>query len=184
LHRLRLAPFDSTPALARAQILHLATLGAEKPAGGCCTQRRMRRRGTMSRMAGITQAFRDAGSGLLHGVLIGYARARVSVPVMASRRRVDPEASISNRVCEIAARGMHLCRFSERRSPILFVFDFRVHGDLRRWDGRGTTCAHGLSHAAPRSRTDSAWRTRLLVRYRDFELAEGAGTCAGLSAAA
>ena len=76
---------------------------------------------------------------------VRYARARVPFPVMVSRRRVDPEASISNSVCEIAARGVHLCKFSERRSPILFVFDFRVHSRLRRWDSRGTTCANGQS---------------------------------------
>jgi hypothetical protein len=95
-----------------------------------------------------------------------YARARVSFPAMVSRRRVDPEASISNSVCEIAARGVHLCRFSERRSPILFVFDFRVHSYSRRWDGQGTTCAHGSSHAAPRCRTDSAQRSIRLCAIR------------------
>jgi hypothetical protein len=107
--------------------------------------------------------------------VIGYARARVSFPVMISRRRVDPEASISNRVCEITARGGTGANSASGDLP---CSSFSTFGSLATCDdGTPKDDLRGrLSHAAPRSRTDSAWRTRLLVRYRGFELTEKAAT--------
>ena len=46
----------------------------------------------------------------------------------------------------------------QRAATTLLVFDFRVHGHPRRWDGRAMNCAYGLSRAALRTRTDSAKR--------------------------
>ena len=110
----------------------------------------------MSRKAGVTQAFRDPVSGLLHvrGRLRACARL---LPCHGLEKESGPRSLRFRQVSVRSPRkGVHLCRFSERRSLTLFVFDFRVHGGLRRWDGRGTSCAHRLSNAAPWSRTESA----------------------------